>query len=94
VDGRLSLEGDLRDLSVGGCCLHLNRRIPLGAPVEIRCDISGIGVRIRGEVVWAEETATGAFHGVALTGFESEEDALFHRLYVQRLARHQPEREG
>lgn len=88
------IRGRLRDLSVGGCCLTLDRRIPLGTSIDIRCNISGIGLRIRGQVVWAEETTTGVFHGVTLTGFDSDEDALFHRLYLQRLSRHQAEGAG
>jgi len=87
LDRRIGVRGILRDLSVGGCCLNLDRRIPLRTPIEIRCDISGLGLRIRGKVVWVEETGTGVFHGITLTGYVSEEDALFHRLYVGRLAR-------
>lgn len=93
-DGEVEIQGRLRDLSVGGCCLTLDRRIPLGTSIDIRCNISGIGLRIRGEVVWAEETTAGVLHGVALTGFDSDEDALFHRLYLQRLSRHQAEGAG
>ena len=89
-DRQNGIQGTLRDLSMGGCCLTLDRRIPTGTAIEIRCDIEGIGLRIRGKVVWAEETGTGVFHGIALTGYVSEEDALFHRLYVGRLARHAP----
>jgi len=46
--------------------------------------------------VWACESAGGwsglkrrggVFHGIAMAGHESEEDALFHRLYVGRLGR-------
>jgi len=92
LDGRLETQGVLRDLSAGGCALHLDRHIPPGTKIEAVCDISGLGLKIRGEVVWAEAAAEGVLHGVVLTGFASEEDALFHGLYVKRLAR-QP-REG
>jgi hypothetical protein len=91
LDRRLGVRGNLRDLSVGGCCLNLEQRLPPGTLIEIRCDINGIGLRIRGRVVWAEAMAAGAFHGIALTGYESEEDALFHRLYIERLGRRQAE---
>ncbi len=87
LDREIDIQGILHDLSVGGCCLNPDQPIPLRTPIEVRCDISGIGLRIRGEVVWAEETGTGVYHGIALTGYESEEDAPFHRLYIQRLAR-------
>jgi hypothetical protein len=55
--------------------------------IDARCDINGVGLRFRGKVVWAEQTGSGALQGVALADFPSEEDALFHRLYVGRLAR-------
>lgn len=83
----MEIQGILRDLSAGGCALHADSRIPPGTLIEARCDIIGIGLRICGEVVWAEATAGGFLHGVVFTGFASEEDALFHRLYVERLAR-------
>jgi hypothetical protein len=55
--------------------------------IELMCDISGIGLRLRGKVVWAKQTGSGALQGVSLAEFPSEEDALFHRLYIGRLAR-------
>jgi hypothetical protein len=86
LDGRLEAQGVLRDLSAGGCGLHLDRHIPPGTKIEVRCDISGLGLKIRGQVVWTEAAAGGVLHGVVLTGFASEEDALFHGLYLKRLA--------
>jgi|GEM_PF-1105208 hypothetical protein len=90
LDGGIAFRGTLQDLSAAGCCLRLDRPVSLGTQIELRCDIGGLGLRIRGRVVWAEETAAGVFHGIALAGYESEEDALFHRLYLGRLA-HQAE---
>jgi len=87
LDGGAVFRGTLQDLSAAGCCLRLDRHLPLGTQIELRCDIGGLGLRISGRVVWAEETAAGVFHGIALAGPESEEDALFHRLYVERLGR-------
>jgi hypothetical protein len=86
-DGRLETRGILRDLSAGGCLLHLDRHIPPGTAIKVRCDISGIRLAICGTVVWSEAAAGGVLHGVVVTGFASEQDALFHRLYVGRLAR-------
>ena len=87
LDSGIAFRGTLQDFSAAGCRLCLDRHLPLGARIELRSDISGLGLRLRGEVVWAEETAAGVFHGIALAGPESDEDALFHRLYVGRLAR-------
>lgn len=89
LDGGVAFRGTLQDLSAAGCCLRLDGHVSLGTQIELRCDISGLGLRISGRVVWAEETAAGVFHGIALAGYESDEDALFHRLYVGRLARRQ-----
>ena len=86
-DGRLETRGILRNLSLGGCLLHLDRHIPPGTTIEVRCDISGIRLAICGTVVWSEAAAGGVLHGVVVTGFASEQDALFHRLYAGRLAR-------
>lgn len=66
-----------------GCQSNLDTRAPPGTAIEARCDISGVGLGIRGEVVWAESTAGGVLHGVAVTGHASPEDALFYRLYVK-----------
>jgi hypothetical protein len=90
ADRRIGVQGVLRDLSAGGCRLDLDTRIPPGTMVEARSNIHGIGLRIRGEVVWAQETPAGVLHGLTLAGYGSEEDALFHRLYVGRLARRTP----
>lgn len=87
LDSGIAFQGTLQDFSVAGCCLHVDRPLPPGTRIELRCDISGLGLRIRGRVVWAEETAAGVSHGIALTGHESDQDALFHRLYLGRLAR-------
>lgn len=97
VDPQIGFRGILCDLSAGGCNLHLDTRMPPGTVIEARCDISGIGLRIRGKVVWAEAAIGGVLHGVLLTGPTSEGDALFHRLYVSRLARQTlaaPEKRG
>ena len=87
LDPPISFRGLLRDLSAAGCNLCLDARIPPGVMVEAVCNVSGLGLRLYGAVVWIEETPAGILHGVGLTGFPSNEDALFHRLYVGRLAR-------
>jgi len=87
LDGQFSIRGILDDLSAHGCALHLNTYVPPGTMIDARCDINGVGLRFRGKVVWAERTGSGALQGVALGDFPSEADALFHRLYVGRLAR-------
>jgi len=87
LDPRIEFRGILCDLSAEGCELHVDTRIPPGTAIEARCDIRGLGLRIRGEVRWAEAATGGTVHGVVLTGFASEEDALFHRQYVGRLGR-------
>jgi hypothetical protein len=87
LDERISLQGVLDDLSASGCALRLNAYVVPGTMIEAQCDIGGIGLRMRGRVVWAEQTGTGVLLGVAVTEFASDEDALFHRLYLNRLAR-------
>ena len=83
--------GVVRDISGEGCGLFLDTHVPPGTPVEVRCNINGIALRLRGQVVWskpkAEGISEGALHGIHLTGFASEEDALFHRVYLARLSR-------
>ncbi|MBI4573178.1 MAG: PilZ domain-containing protein [candidate division NC10 bacterium] len=69
LDPRIEFRGILCDLSAEGCGLHLDTRIPPGTAIEARCDIGGVGLRIRGEVRWAEAATGGTFHGVVLTGF-------------------------
>ncbi len=83
-DGRLTLPGLLCDLSQEGCGLRLDGRLGPGTPVEVRCDISGLSLCLRGEIVWADPPG-GLHHGVAITGFASEADARFHRQYLERL---------
>lgn len=90
LDGRVQFRGTLRELSAEGCQLQLDWEVPPGTSIQARCDISGIALRFRGETVWAKATSHGVFHGVQVTGFASEADALFHRLYVGRLARRRP----
>jgi hypothetical protein len=87
LDGQISVRGILDDLSASGCALRLNTFVPPGTMIEAQCDVSGIGLRVYGKVVWAEQTGTGVLQGVTFAEFASEEDALFHRLYVSRLAR-------
>ncbi len=88
-DRSLRLRGILCELSQEGCRLQLDGYIPPGTPIEVRCNISGLALRLRGETAWAD-TLGGLVHGVAITGFVSEADAVFHRLYVNRLARGMP----
>ncbi len=91
VDGctrveRLPFRGTLRDLSQEGCRLQLDGSLPPGTPIEVRCNIGGVGLRLHGETVWVDAPG-GSVHGVSITGFASGADALFHRLYLDRLAR-------
>lgn len=51
LDGGVVFRGTLQDFSAAGCCLRLDRHLPLGTQIELRCDISGLGLRIRGRVV-------------------------------------------
>ena len=90
LEGRVGFRGILSDLSVGGCRLHLDRGILPGAAIEALYDIAGLGLRFLGQMVWAEPGPGGVVHGVRFTGFGSEADALFHSLYVGRLARQAP----
>ncbi len=85
-----SIRGILCDLSADGFRLHLDVTIPPSTPIETKCNISGIGLQLRGKVVWTDQTGQGILHGIMLTGFGSDEDALFHRLYIRRLARPTP----
>ncbi len=84
----IDFRGTLRDLSAAGCLLHLDAHVPEGTTIQVRCDISGIGLQICGEIVWTKATTGGILHGVLVTGFPSEEDARFQRLYLRRLAGH------
>ncbi len=90
LDHRLRFRGILHNLSATGCGLHLDRPLPLETPIEFRCNISGIGLAVRGRTVWTAAALGGILHGVAVTGYVSEEDALFHRLYLGHLARTVP----
>jgi hypothetical protein len=86
-DRRLGFRGILWDLSQEGCRFQLDSLLPRGTRLEARCNISGLALRLRGETVWGKATAGGFLHGVAIAGFASEADAVFHRLYIDRLAR-------
>ncbi len=87
VSPPLAFRGVLYDLSGSGCCLFLDTLVPPESLIEARCNLHGLGLRLRGVVVWAERLAGGVLHGVMLTGFGSKEDTLLHRLYVGRLGR-------
>ncbi len=84
-EGGLCLPGYLCDLSQEGCRLRLDGELAPGVPIEAHCDIRGQILDLRGETVWSEGPP-GGVHGVAITGFASEVDAFFHRLYVKHLA--------
>lgn len=88
------IQGTLCDLSVGGCRLRLEKRIPPGKVIEARCDIGGIALRLHGEVVWTQQTGEEVFHGLVLAGFPSEDDARFCLVYVTHLARQSPSPSG
>lgn len=81
----METRGILCDLSARGRGLHLDGDIPPGTIIEVRCDVSGIGLKLRGKVVWAKPVAVGVLHGVGFTDPVSEEDALFLPLYVARV---------
>ena len=89
-DRRIGFRGILHNLSATGCGLHLDRPLPLGSSIEFRCNINGIGLAVRGSTVWATAALGGILHGVAVTGYGSDQDALFHRLYLNHLARRSP----
>jgi hypothetical protein len=40
-----------------------------------------------GRVVWSQAALGGVLHGVALTGYHSDQDAIFHRLLLGLHAR-------
>jgi hypothetical protein len=84
--GRITFRGLLHDLSATGCQLLLGTHLPRGTAVEFQCDIAGIGVWLRGKIVWSNPAVKGTFHGVRLTGFGSQGDALFYRLHIRRVA--------
>jgi hypothetical protein len=86
-DRCLSFRGSLWDLSQEGCRFQFDSLLPQGTALEARCNISGLALRLEEETVWGEAMAGGFLHGVAITGFTSEADAVFHRLYIDHLAR-------
>ncbi len=85
-DGGLCLPGFLCDLSQGGCRLRLGVALGSGVPIEVHCDIRGQAFGLRGKTIWSDGPR-GGLHGVVITGFPSEVDALFHRRYLTHLAR-------
>lgn len=89
-DRRIEFRGTLHSLSADGCGLHLDRPVPLGTPLELRCNISGIGLAVQGHPVWSRAALGGIRHGVVLTGYASDQDHLFHRVYLGLLARRPP----
>ncbi len=88
----IQFRGTLCDISLLGCRLRLDRHIPQGSPIQAFCDINGIGLQIRGKIVWVKLADGSTLHGVLMTGFPSDEDAQFQRLYLRRLAAHPPDR--
>jgi len=86
-DRRIGFRGILHNLSASGCGLHLDRPLPLGTSIEFRCNINGIGLAVRGRTVWTAAALGGILHGVVVSGYGSDQDALFHRLYLNHLAR-------
>jgi hypothetical protein len=80
--------GLVHNLSAEGCGLHLDRPLPLDVPLEFRCNINGIALAVRGKAVWARAALGGILHGISLTGYASDQDALFHKVYLNHLAQH------
>ncbi len=78
-------------MSLSGCRLRLDRHIAQGTPIQAFCDINGIGLQIRGRIIWVKLADGSTLHGVLVTGFPSDEDAQFQRLYLRRLAGRPPE---
>ncbi len=87
----IQFRGTLCDMSLSGCRLRLDRHIPQGTPIQAFCDINGIGLQIRGKIVWAKPADGWTLHGVLVTGFPSDEDTQFQRLYLRRLAARAPD---
>ncbi len=90
LDRRISFRGILHNLSATGCGLHLDRPLPVDTSIEFRCNVNGIGLAVRGRTVWTAAALGGILHGVLVTGYGSDQDALFHRLYLNHLARRSP----
>ena len=90
LDHRIRFRGILHNISATGCGLHLDRPLPLDTSIEFRCNINGIGLAVRGRTVWSTAALGGILHGVIVIGYGSDQDALFHRLYLNHLARQLP----
>lgn len=89
-----AFQGVMCDLSAGGCSLHLEAPLPKDSAVEATCDIHGLGLRLRGKVVWSESTTGGYLIGLQFTGRPSEQDLLFQEIVLRRLARQAGESPG
>lgn len=66
--------GRLRDVSTGGLCVYLLRRLGSGVRISLRLPIVGRSVSLTGVVRWVEEVSTtrGYQHGIQFT--ERQED--------------------
>jgi len=66
--------GTLRDVSTGGLCAYLLRRLSSGMRIRLSLPMLGRSVSLTGVVRWVEEesTARGYHHGVQFT--EKQED--------------------
>ena len=78
--------GELQDLSVSGCGVRLGRSLPPDLPVRLRCDIGGVGLRFHGRIAWSKPGPSAAVHGILIEGFTSDADAVFHQIFLLRLA--------
>ena len=66
--------GSLRDVSTGGLCIYLLRRLSFGMKISLSLPIVGRSVSLTGVVQWVEEESTGKGyqHGIQFT--ERQED--------------------
>jgi CheY-like chemotaxis protein len=79
--------GSLRDVSTGGLCAYLLRRLSSGMRIRLSLPMLGRSVSLTGVVQWVEEesTARGCHHGIQFT---EKQEGLFPVLVYSHFRTH------
>jgi len=87
--GRITDEAETDDLSEGGLFIRTDEPLPLGAKVNLRVDLDGFGIPLRGEVRWAQaEEEVGRPRGM---GIELDRPHPRYIHFLRQQKQHEPE---
>jgi hypothetical protein len=83
-EGLVTMSGQVTDLSVGGCAIHVFTRLESGHEARLELALDGERVWVPGQIMWTRVGGQGWLVGIKFEKLVPQKQSLIMRLVAER----------